>query len=232
MGGKWETSHKIEGTIRGRLVGHVCETHSQQINSYNAQRTCTIEPSSTLVRDPRKLLPLECTPGDRPILLLTPIPGNINLAVDDSIEGGTLITPNNLIHNTADPAYNAFAKAIAKRCSLTHHIVYHPDSESKQILPLAKEAAAVIFVTRSADRSLWQQKALATISEITQSAQVPLILVSSYTPYDLLGTGSQYLMTTYICTFEFTPPALEAATAVMFGEETARGQLPVRLAFV
>jgi len=186
--------------------------------------------STTLVRDRGKCIPLsvKLATKERPILLFTPKPESLNLAVDDPTEEGVLRTSDNLIRNTAGPSYNSFAKSIAKRSEFTYHTVYHSNYDPMEAQSAVENSSVVIFVLRSADRSPWVQKILNVVSRLTKEKGIPLFLISSYTPYDLLETGTEYSDLTYICTFEFTPLALEAAAAVVFGEEKAQGKLPVR----
>jgi beta-N-acetylhexosaminidase len=185
--------------------------------------------STTIVRDPGKVLPLVSSAESHFLVLLTPKPDSINPAVDEPVEEGVQMTADKTVRNTAGPSYNAFAKSVAKRHSNTQHIVYHADSKQSDLLSAVKGASAIILALRSADRAPWQRELLSSVAKFADGEKTPLILVSTYTPYDLLGTGSQFNHLTWLCTYEFTPPALEAATAVVFGEREAKGRLPVRL---
>jgi beta-N-acetylhexosaminidase len=232
---EWEASGRRIAKLKEQFAGnwsdvftrHISrETLARMLNEHALLSSQAYAASTALVRNSRKTIPLK---PDQSIVLFTPKPESVNLAVDDSSEEGILLTTDNLVRNTAGPSYNAFAKSIAKRSPSTNHIVYQANSTPEQLETHTKGVHAVVFVTRSADRTPWQQKSLSAVFEFCLAGNIPFILISSYTPYDLLGTGSRYTDTTYICTFEFTPPALEAAAAVIFGEREAKGQLPVKL---
>jgi beta-N-acetylhexosaminidase len=110
-------------------------------------------------------------------------------------------------------------------------------------------ASSVLFVTRNADRSTWQLDRLREVLRRVGKKEGPpqpqpqppsrcrVVVLASCGPYDLLlgGTGPGFGEEEglgldevgYVASFEFTPEALDAAAAVIFGEEEARGRAPV-----
>jgi beta-N-acetylhexosaminidase len=54
----------------------------------------------------------------------------------------------------------------------------------------------------------------------------PVIGIATYNPYDLQAFPE---LSTYLATYECTPPALAAAVRVLFGEVHPQGRLPVSL---
>ena len=109
-----------------------------------------------------------------------------------------------------------------------HHVVYTKDFAVTE--ELAKRLSAVkyiVFATRNADRSAWQLKFLSTIAKL-KNVDTEVIVVSTCAPYDLLNVKFNFdFPFAYLATFEFTPPALEAATRVIFGEVKPTGKVPV-----
>ncbi|KAH9016811.1 glycoside hydrolase family 3 protein [Lactarius hengduanensis] len=81
-----------------------------------------------------------------------------------------------------------------------------------------QDAPSVLFVTRNADRSTWQLG--------RESRRV--VVLASYAPYDLLAAPPDMeglRDVGYVASFEFTAGALDAAAAVIFGEEVAKGKV-------
>lgn len=146
------------------------------------------------------------------VLVLTPEMQSLDKAVDDdeSVQRAG--------HNTAGSSCVAFASAVARRVSSSQHIVYSSEKASPSDI---KAISVVIFVTRNADRSPWQIDQLRYICAETAA---PVVLLQSCRPYDLLSVE---VSVPSLASFEFTPPALEAAAGVLFGEIEARGRVPV-----
>ena len=85
----------------------------------------------------------------------------------------------------------------------------------------------------------WMHRGRATLTPGVHEVVVGLVLASCG-PYDLLlgaaaapgfgGEEEEWVgldEVGYVASFEFTPDALDAAAAVIFGEEEARGRAPV-----
>ncbi|WP_226894372.1 glycoside hydrolase family 3 protein, partial [Proteus mirabilis] len=55
-----------------------------------------------------------------------------------------------------------------------------------------------------------------------------IVVLSSCTPYDLLGvSGDGVEGIAYLASFEYTAPALDAAANVIFGKTSVTGRVPV-----
>lgn len=64
------------------------------------------------------------------------------------------------------------------------------------------------------------------INQMSKS-DVPIIVIAMRSPYDW-NVISQNI-SAYLCTYEFTYPALEMAVGAIFGKEEVTGKLPVTL---
>lgn len=168
-----------------------------------------------VIRDPAQVLPLKAGK----ILLLTPEMESLNKAVDDA--EGVLRGKGGQVRNTAGASFTAFCSAIQSR-SPCHHVVYAADKATES---LDRDASAVVLVLRNADRSGWQIEHLKQV--LAENRQgIPVVLLASCTPYDLVGVEGVENHT-YLATFEFTRESFEAATRVLFGEMAGRGRVPV-----
>ncbi|KAJ7623448.1 glycoside hydrolase family 3 protein [Roridomyces roridus] len=165
---------------------------------------------STAIINNGELLPLK---AGQPVALFTPPMTSLNKAVDDA--DGVLRTKDGKLRNTAGPSFLSFAKSITQRAPCTH-TVYEEGVE----LSVPAECTAVIFALRNADRSTWQ---LDSLRRLADSVQVPIIVVGSCAPYD-----SKTVSQPYVACFEYTPPALESAARVIFGEQSPVGSIPVK----
>ncbi len=159
-----------------------------------------------------------------------------------------------LLRNAAGPSYLSFAAGVRRRvhgASLTvlHDVYSSPEEEPILGAEVADAidrgaASSVLFVTRNADRSTWQldrlREVLRRVGKKEGPPQPPrcrVVVLASCGPYDLLlggaapGFGEEEGLgldeVGYVASFEFTPDALDAAAAVIFGEEEARGRAPV-----
>jgi len=94
--------------------------------------------------------------------------------------------------------------------------------ERREILRLATGAGAVVVATMNANL----HKGQAEVVRDLDAAGHRVVGVAVYNPYDLLAFPD---LRTYMATYEYTPPALEAATRVLCGDITPRGHLPVTL---
>lgn len=145
----------------------------------------------------------------------------------------------------AAPTYLSFAAGVSKRANgASLHDVYSREE------PLGAEvgdaidrglASSVLFVTRSADRAAWQLDRLREVlrrvgKKGSRRRLDKVVVLATYGPYDLLRAATGSLggeegmgldEVGYVVCFEPTPEALDAAAAVIFGEEVARGRVPV-----
>lgn len=165
-----------------------------------------------------------------PAVLFTPRMENINPAVDDP--EGQLRDAAGRVRNTAGPSYVAFAAAIAHRVTAVEHVVYAPQEDISDTLEENICAAgSIIFATRNGyEKGAWQVEYLRRVIEVLRKSQgsglEKMVTVSTCGPYDLLAAGG--LEVPGIATYEFTIPALEAATAAIYGEVEVVGKVPVK----
>lgn len=132
---------------------------------------------------------------------------------------------------TPVPYYLAFAQSVALRVN-SRHLVYAPlpmhgqGQLPDEISGALGTASAIIFVTRSADRTSWQIDYLRRLLQ-EKRGTTHIIILASCGPYDMVGAPD--IQEPTLASFEYTPSALEAAAAVIFGEHEAKGRVPVSL---
>jgi len=204
--------------------------------------------SIALVRNPHDVIPLPKPTTSEPrgiVVVLTPRMGSSNPVIADA--GASAAAPSRrreLRIAAAGPTYLSFAAGVSRRVNgASLHDVYSPEE------PLSAEvgdaidrglASSVLFVTRNADRAAWQldrlREVLRRVGKKGSRRLDKVVVLASYGPYDLLRAATGSLdgeegmgldEVGYVACFEPTPTALDAATAVIFGEEGARGRVPV-----
>ncbi|KAI9432702.1 glycoside hydrolase family 3 protein [Lactarius indigo] len=172
--------------------------------------------SIALVRNPSTVVPL---PKSGPAVVLTPRMESLNLAVDDDAD------------SAAGSSYIALAENVRKRVNgASEHVVYAPDEPfGAELEDTIEHATSVLFVTRNADRSTWQLDKLRKVLRLRKELR-RVVVLASCAPYDLLAAPADIeglRDVGYVASFEFTVGALDAAAAVIFGEEVAKGKVPV-----
>lgn len=210
---------RFAGSWQDVLGRSLDEAEVQKLKAANAELSRKAYTASiAVVRGPLPSIGLGAK-----VFVLTPMPESLNKAVDDADgvlrtgEGGT-------IRNTAGPSYLALAALIEKRASSSQHIVYSSKPLDRDGL---RGADVIIFVTRNADQSSWQQKHLESLLEAgPERIKAEIVVLQSCGPYDLLKLRGPLTVPSLAC-FEFTPPAFEAAVGVLFGEKEATGIVPV-----
>src|SRR5260370_30208052 len=111
---------------------------------------------------------------------------------------------------------------------------YHPHVELMSVLPDQLEDACNMLLQTTSETDIF---VLATVNahRDVQQAELVRCLISSgrhiiviaiHNPYDLQAFPQ---LRTYLCTYEYSRPALVAAVSVMFGEIKAQGKLPGRI---
>ncbi|KAI9454227.1 glycoside hydrolase family 3 protein [Lactarius psammicola] len=192
----------------------------------------TYAASIALVRNPNAIIPL---PKSGSAVVLTPRMESLNLAVDDATDGTSRSSTGDrqrlLRNKTAGPSYMAFAESVSKRVNgASVHIVYSPEELlGAELEDAIEHATSVLFVTRNADRSTWQLDRLREVLRLRKESR-RVVVLASCAPYDLLAAPADIeglRDVGYVASFEFTVGALEAAVAVIFGEEVAKGKVPV-----
>jgi beta-N-acetylhexosaminidase len=176
--------------------------------------------SIAVLSDEKRILPLKVA-STGSIFVFTPEMETLNRAVDDA--ENVIRTADGKLRNTAGPSYIAFAASVSQRArTQVVHVVYGAgDGPPADI----NNATAIIYATRSADRSKWQLEYLLSLLKV--AGQTRIVVLATLTPYEML-TPVAGRDAAYLCSFEFTPAALDSAAAVVFGEVQAKGKLPVR----
>lgn len=185
--------------------------------------------SIVVVNDESHILPIggaSSVANSESIVLFTPALAKLNPAVDDP--ESFVRNADGVLRNTAGPSYLFFADAISRKTSTSsvRHIVYGPD-DKPSLNNL--EGTTIIFTTRQAEQTPWQLEYLRDLIQTSHlgSGFKSIIVLASLTPYEVLSpiAGPK---AAYICTFEYTSEALQAAASIIFGETPARGVLPVK----
>ncbi|KAG6837787.1 hypothetical protein H0H93_001714 [Arthromyces matolae] len=180
--------------------------------------------STTVVWGAEKL-PLKAGVGKR-VLLFTPTMESLNRAVDDleSVQRDR----SGRLRNTAGSSYLALANEVQKHAVNTKHIVYSSDEDAEKIVD---NVGAIVFVFRNADRSAWQIRYVKDL--LTQVKEdIPVVLLASCGPYDLVSEDNLRRRTSFVASYEFTREAFDAFVGVVFAGNQAQGQLPVSFAGV
>ncbi|VDB87587.1 unnamed protein product [Peniophora sp. CBMAI 1063] len=188
--------------------------------------------TTAVIGDPHDGLKQGLKPSDK-VLLVTPTPQSLNLAVDDA--EGVLRTPEGRLRNTAGASFLALAAAMRARLipdggALTHVVLSFDDSQNpnNEAMVKAKDVDRIVYITRDAHRggAAWQKTVLEDL--FSQHGGEKMFVISTCAPYDVIY--AQHAWTGEVptlATFEFTAPALEAAVAVLFKEREATGKTPV-----
>ena len=164
------------------------------------------ELSTTLVRNDERLLPLHLQ-ADEQILVLYPQEASTSKAQDKFA------------------APTALVEGIQKRHVNTQGIAFTATTSQEEyyeLLQMAQKAVVIIIATINAQGDRQQTDLMNQLLRMER----PLIGIAVYGPYDLLSFPQ---LRTYLTTYEYTSPALEAAVRVLFGEREAQGRLPVGL---
>lgn len=165
--------------------------------------------STAVVMDTRSLLPLKGLQGGK-IVLLTPLRGQINPAVDNPEDAKP-----QPVRNTAPPYDKQFGEILEKHGAV-EHIVYGQDG-----LPAVTDSAAaslVVFVTRNAYRAQWQWSVLKkTVEKVPK--ETPIVVIASCDPYDfkLIDESLPKDRMAFLATHEFTAEAFLGARSLIFG---------------
>jgi beta-N-acetylhexosaminidase len=161
----------------------------------------------TLVRDDAHLLPLRL-PEDARVLVLYPRHERLTGAEeDDRYPVGFPLESVRPRHRNVDAA----------------PVSPSPDAAEREALQ-QRAAHADVILALTMNANLYEQQAELVRSLVRSGRPVAGIAVRN--PYDLLAFPE---LPTYLATYEYTPPALEAALCVIFGEIKPVGRLPVSL---
>ncbi|ORY00864.1 glycoside hydrolase [Basidiobolus meristosporus CBS 931.73] len=183
-----------------KIVG--CKEHVQM-------RDDVYDLSTTVVRNDGGLLPLALQPTERILFLSPHIP--FTKAIDVS----------------SDP-FLPFFNSLQKRHSNIKFISFDGTAcdrttpESKAIDEEVEKATVIIVSTANANLYDFQPT---LVNRIIQTGK-QVVCVAVINPYDIMTFPD---VQSYIVTYEYSPPAYESATKVLFGEIEAKGKLPVTI---
>jgi beta-N-acetylhexosaminidase len=169
------------------------------------------EASITVVRSDRSIMSVFSRLQETDIvLLLTPVVRPICSSNDTSAP--------------IDP-FECFGRALALRHKRVRHVPYTLQNGITSFhVAFIKRATAVVLGTCNSIRP--HQSPQIRNVKVVQAAcgSKPLVALAACDPCDLLDDKS---FPTYICTYEYTKPALETAASIIFGERHAPGVLPI-----
>jgi beta-N-acetylhexosaminidase len=164
------------------------------------------ELSTTLVRNEEGLLPLSLKPGEQIVVLAQ---------------------PRNLLTKVEDRAFadDALTTALRKHFSQVRQLPINAQTAQEAyafILSETSEQDILIVATVNANVDQMQGELVRLLT--TSGRRVIGIAVRN--PYDLAAFPA---LRTYLATYEYTKPALEAAARVLFEEREVYGKLPVSI---
>lgn len=176
-----------------------CEQHSKDAEEVFRQ-------GITIVRNDDKLLPLS-TSSEHRVLVVYPENSYAVLVEDKRYATFTLGESIQNIHAGADIA------------ELSNPPI---EEEIHAIALKAKEYDTIIVATLTATPGDSQITLVEKLHEMSKR----VVVVATRSPYDLA-----YLprVPAYICTYEFTTPALSMAARAIYGKETVQGKLPITI---
>ncbi|KAI0776811.1 glycoside hydrolase [Trametes elegans] len=230
---------QVSGTRVAAMKEKFAGTWDDVFASFEADITAALKKEHALLSSRAYLASISHIPNSRafvrlsksgPAILFTPRMENINPAVDGS--GEILRDAAGRLRNTAGPSYLAFAASISRRAPALEHVIYAPEENLPDALKENLRAAtSVVFATRNGyDKGAWQVEYLRKVIEVVRGGEggtQKVVTVSTCAPYDLLAAGE--LEVPALATYEFTIPALEAASAVIYGEVEVTGRVPVKV---
>jgi beta-N-acetylhexosaminidase len=161
--------------------------------------------TTTLVRDRDRLLPLRVSAGQR-VLVLARARAKVSEAVD------------------LPYSHEHLVEGIRRRHANTVGLALAASELDTSALDAALAEADVVIVTTVNAHLDFAQAELVRRALATGKPVIGLALCD---PYDLQAYPD---LGTYLATYDYSEPALDAALAVIFGEKAAEGQLPVTLA--
>jgi beta-N-acetylhexosaminidase len=173
--------------------------------------------SITIIRDEGELAPLRIREGGRVFVVTLSAP-TVNQAADRGFEPAVFVDAlqRHLRDSSGEQAIDAQAIALAER----------PVAE--ELASLQQRAAAadiVVLATCNAHLPRYRASVQATADVLQQTGR-PIIGVAVCDPYDAAVMPA---IPTWLTTYDYTPPALEAVARALVGAQSASGVLPVTL---
>jgi beta-N-acetylhexosaminidase len=204
--------------------------------------TAAYNKSITIVRDQHRLIPLHKTiKSEEELLLLTPLvkplPASANARLHHDPSELSISDPNfswdpNATAMSGERVFRELGRALARqRNGKVSHTSYTANGVRPMHEELLNRAAAVIVVTADSGRNKYQTgfaKHISMMCKLSSAAngqakEKPCIVVAVSSPFDFAADTS---IGTYVCTYDFTETALQAAVKVMYGEIAPMGSLP------
>lgn len=155
----------------------------------------------TLVRNSKNVIPIRPSASDRILFLAAHVP--MTLAIDSEKE-----------------PFNSFHEALVKHHKNVEYVIYNENSPDMS--DAIQSADWVIVGTANANLHPFQVRMVKQAQQLAKR----LIVTAIINPYEMMCFPD---IDTYIVTYEYTPPAHEAAVRLIFGEITTHSQLPVTI---
>ncbi|KAL9551556.1 hypothetical protein PS6_004951 [Mucor atramentarius] len=155
----------------------------------------------TVVCDQQQYLPIKPSQDDKILFLAADVP--LTLAIDSEAE-----------------PFNSMYDSLHRRHANTEYIIFKQDTPD--LTDAIKSADIVIVGTANGNLHPFQ----ADLVQLASLHAKKLIVIAVINPYDLMAFPS---ISTYLVTYEYTPPAHEAAARLIFGEIPQSSSLPVTI---
>lgn len=155
----------------------------------------------TVVRDEQHLLPIRPTPEQKILFLAAHVP--LTLAIDSEVE-----------------PFNSMYSSLQRRHKNMEYVIFKEDAND--LTQSIQDADYVIVGTANGNLHPFQSELVHLASKHAKK----LIVVAVINPYDLMAFPS---ISTYVVTYEYTPPAHEAFVRVLFGEIETHSHLPITI---
>ncbi len=164
------------------------------------------EASITLVRDDAKLLPLQLSAEQR-IAVIVPKPLDLTPADTSSYITPQLAAAIRHYHPRVDEFVIPYAPQAADISALLERV---------------REYELVVIGTLNA----YNQEGQSTLVREVLKTNIPTIIAALRLPYDLMAFPEA---PTYLCTYSILEPSMRALAKTLFGQNQARGRLPVSI---
>nr|AGC24356.1 N-acetyl-beta-D glucosaminidase [Rhizomucor miehei]4ZM6_A Chain A, N-acetyl-beta-D glucosaminidase [Rhizomucor miehei CAU432]4ZM6_B Chain B, N-acetyl-beta-D glucosaminidase [Rhizomucor miehei CAU432] len=155
----------------------------------------------TVVTNRKNTLPIRPAQTDKILFLAAHVPQT--LAVDSEKE-----------------PFNSFHASLLKRHTNLEYIIYN--EETPDLSQKIQEADWVIIGTANANLYPFQVRMVQQAQKLAKR----LVVAAVMNPYDQMCFPQ---VDTYLVTYEYTPPAHEAAVRLIFGEIETRSRLPISI---
>ncbi|CEP15152.1 hypothetical protein [Parasitella parasitica] len=155
----------------------------------------------TIVRDQQQLLPIKPAQNEKILFLAADVP--LTLAIDSETE-----------------PFNSMYASFQRRHTNTEYVIFKQDTPD--LTGTIQSADIVIVGTANGNLHPFQ----ADVVKLASLHAKKLIVIAVINPYDLMAFPT---ISTYLVTYEYTPPAHEAAVRLIFGEIRQCSHLPISI---